>query len=179
MKKEKFSFVKWLTTRDIEKITISLGLEIMSKDNENKKRISRHNDEDGYHIIVFCKDLKQIEANVEKSKFLMGLPEFRNIATSMMMSMAMLAGASEGQTSFFEANNVVVLKFDDFFLQETLSLKSEDEQLENDRHMTKVYQKYMSQKFGSHYTDMKRAHYKKLYQQYREEEKANEPEQKL
>ena len=176
MKKEKFSFVKWLTTKDIEKIATSLNLEIMNKkDDETKKRILRHKDEDGYHITVFCKDLKQIEANAEMSKFLMGLPRFRNIATSMMLSMAMLSGA----TSFFEANNMVILKFDDFFLQETLSLKSEDEQLENDRHMTKVYQKYMSQKFGSHYTDMKRAYYKKLYQQYREEEKAKETEQKL
>ncbi|MBO7508482.1 MAG: hypothetical protein J6T39_02425 [Clostridia bacterium] len=48
MKKENFSFVKWLTNRDIEKILEPLNIEIMEKEEENgnlKKRITLFKDE--------------------------------------------------------------------------------------------------------------------------------------
>ena len=97
-------------------------------------------------------------------------PAFRQLATSYLLIGSMFASTTDTAHSFFEANNMVMLKLDDFFLQECLSMKGQDESLEYDRHLTKVYQSYMTKKFGRHYTDMKRAHYKKLYQQYREEE---------
>ena len=186
MKKEKFSFVKWLTTRDIEKITEKLGLEIMNEpNNPDKKRILKGKDEEGYHITVFCKDLKYYDKDDEYSKItrdisnrFMGIPEFRKLTTAALLAATVLAGASHSGTSFFEANKMVVLKFDDYFLQEQLSMKNEDELNKYDRHLTKEYQKYMSQKFGRHYTDMKRAYYKQLYKEAREEESKQNTETK-
>lgn len=171
MKKERFSFVKWLTTRDIEKITEKLGYEILpQKDNPDKKGILRGKDENGYHLTVYCRDLNKSEENALINSFLMGMPGFRRLATSMMAMAATLAGASEDATSIWEANTIVLLRFDDFFLQETFSLKNEDKQIEIGKRLTKEYQNYMTKKFGRHYTDMKRAYYKQLYKQHREEE---------
>ncbi|MCR5553583.1 MAG: hypothetical protein K6F08_02450, partial [bacterium] len=77
---------------------------------------------------------------------------------------------------FYGQNNTVVLDFDDFFLQEAFSFKSQEDEIKYDKQLTKVYQQYMSEKFGRHYNDMKRAHYQKLYKEIRNEE--NEQQEK-
>ena len=159
------SFVEWLTNRDLEKITSSLNLEIMNEEeNANKKRIMRFRDEDGPYIIVFCKDSQREEENADMAYSMMRGPKIMQFAATMM------ATSSIGGHSFFEDSSIVILRFDDFFLQEGLSLKTEQEEIEYNNYLTKVYQGYMSQKFGSHYIDMKRAHYQKLYKELREEE---------
>lgn len=145
---QKFSFVRWLTTRDIEKIVGSLGLEVMThKNNPDKKMITRYKNESGYHIGVFCRDLNKVETD-------MGLGWF--IATPY-------------DSEFNRSKNIVILNFDDFFLLEQLPAKSEDEAFEYNAKLTFVYQQYMKEKFGRHYIDMKRAHYQKLHQEVRAE----------
>ena len=175
--KESFSFAKWLTNRDIEKIAELLGLEIMLKNDTTKKRILRHKDENGYHIRVFCTDIKQVEADKEIQKTLQGFPSCKKLAGQIFMINAMFA--SLGNTnSFAEIKNMVMLEFDDFFLTECLSMKNEEELFKFNSKLTSVYQNYMTEKFGRHYTDMKKAHYKKLHKQIREEEEEEENEQK-
>ena len=172
--REKNSFVEWLTNRDLEKITSSLNLEIMNEEeNANKKRIMRFRDEDGPYIIAFCKDL-QLEGDYSQMQSMMRAPKISQIASTMIATS--IALGEMGEHSFFEDSSVVVLRFDDFFLQESFSFRSEQEEIEYDQYLTKVYQEYMSQKFGRHYTDMKRAHYQKIYKELREEEDNKEVE---
>ncbi len=52
---------------------------------------------------------------------------------------------------------------DDFFMMECVSLKiDKDEEIAFDRELTKNYQKYMLNKFGTFYKDKKTAYIKKL-----------------
>ena len=179
MKKEKFSFVKWLTSRDIEKILSLLNYEILKKEDENgnfKKRILKTKDEEGRHIIVFCKDLEyaknRSKINDAMKEVISQSPKLRNLMTNIFMTMAMFGAVNSD--GFSKYNDIAILRFDDFFLTETLSLKSEEDQLENDRRLTKTYQQYMSQKFGRFYNSMKSAYYKKLHQEARKEEQSEQ-----
>ena len=189
MKKEKFSFVKWLTDRDIEKILKSLGYEIMEKEDKNgvlKKRILRGKYDNGErNIIVFCKDLEYAEKRAKMDdamrEIIMQSPELRHMMSNILMTSALLGAANpDGFSKWSEMSSMAILKFDDFFLTENLSTKSEEEQLENDRRMTRAYQKYMTQKFGRFYNSMKSGYFKKLHKEIREEEqKQEEQDQQL
>ena len=163
----KESFVKWLTNRDVEKIAKLVGLKLMEKDeDDNKQRIIRYKKEDGYHLIAFCNYLPSEEIDQENQDFMMKVPEYKQLCKSFLLAAGIFASLGG---DYYGQNNTVVLDFDDFFLQEAFSLKEKDEQIEYNRNLTKVYQQYMSEKFGRHYNDMKRACYQKLYKEIRNE----------
>ena len=176
MKKENFSFVKWLTNRDIEKILEPLNIEIMEKEDENgnlKKRITRFKDENGNRsIVVFCKNNNYDETKQAKDaimKEMMQIPALKKMMSNVIMISAML-GSLNPESNFSQYNDMLILKFEDYFLTESLSLKTEDEQIDFDRKLTNNYQNYMSKKFGRFYNSMKSAHYKKLHKQFRDEQ---------
>lgn len=177
MKKEEFSFVKWLTTRDVEKIVDKLGLELMTSPDTGKKRISKYKDSEtnNYCILAFCKH-KEVE-NDETDSALKGISLSNNMK-KLLVTMAATSFAFGGG-AYSDCFDNVILRFEDFFLYEVLSLKFGDELEEFNRNAIKVYQNYMKEKFGTHYVHMKRAKYKKLYEEIRkdkENEQQNENE---
>ena len=175
MKKNSFCFVKWLTNRDVEKIVELLGYEIMpKKDNPDKKRIYRNKDKDGNHIHVFCKDLISIEAKRAVEKELLQVDAFRDMMKQIGVISAMLGMMNGGSDySFGQMNDIIILDISDFFVFEQLSLKDDKAQIENNRRMIKIYQDYMSKKFGRFYNGMKSAEYKRVHKEVREEEAQN------
>ena len=139
----------------------------------SKKRILRGKDDKGERcIIVFCKDLeyaeKRAKMNEAMREVIMQIPELRQMMSNIFMTSALLGAANPD--SFSKLNDMAVLRFDDFFLTENLSLKTEEEELANDRRMTKAYQQYMAKKFGRFYYSMKSGYFKKLHKEVREEE---------
>lgn len=178
MKNKKFSFVKWLTNRDVEKLVEKLGYEIMNKkDDPDKKRISRFTDKDGYkHISVFCKDLISMEAEGEMYKALSKNKSFGNMMRKVGAVYSMLgaiAGGSDYSYPYSYSSNFIWLDITDFLVLENMSLKKEEDNVENARRMTKIYQDYMSKKFGRFYNGMRNADIKRTYKEAREEEAKN------
>ena len=180
MKNKKFSFVRWLTNRDIEKILAPLNIEIMKKKNSDKLRILRGKDENGDRVItVFCKDNnpneeKDLQDSIMRE--MMQHPTFRGFM-SKILTVTALVSSMNPESSFSQYDNTLILRFEDYFLTESLSLKSEDKQIEFGRKLTKHYQEYMSKKFGRFYNSMKGAYYKKLYKEDREKTQNQEAEQ--
>lgn len=171
--KNKFSFVQWLTNRDVEKIVELLGYEIMPQtDNPNKKRISRYKNEE-HHIIVFCKDLISMENKKQKYSFLNKSDAGRNLIKNIGMVSLML-GVMDADNNYDKMNDAIILDITDFLVMESLSLKNEDEQIENARRMTKIFNNYMSKKFGRFYNGMKAAEIKKIYKEAREEKETQD-----
>ena len=174
-KKENFSFAKWLTNRDIEKLVTLFGLELMEgKDDPTKKRIIRGKDKDGYHIVAFCRNVKKEDADNALKKELFKSPTFKKFTQPIANAIAMLSMATGGSSWSGLFNNDVILNFDDFFVQELFSLKDEKEQIEYCRSLTKIYQTYMKQKFGTFYNGKKAAKYKSLYKEIKEKEEQNQ-----
>lgn len=174
-KKQNFSFIKYLTNRDIEKILTPLNIEIMKRKNSDKLRILRGKDENGNrYITVFAKDNNPDETKEMRDvvmKEMMKLPSFRGFMANIFMSSVILQSMNPGFSQF---DNTVILRFEDYFLTEGLSLKTEEQKLEFDRKLTKNYQNYMTKKFGRFYNSMKSAYYKKLHKEIREEEAQNQ-----
>ena len=170
MKKEKFSFVKWLTNKDVEKILNLVGFEVLTDEkNPDKKRINKYKDEDGYKIYVYCKNVKQMKEDLEITKALASTEIGKKFVP-------LIVGGMFGE---YGINGPTLLAFEDFTLYELLSLRlDEEETVKFNRYLTKVYQNYMKQKFGRYYIDMKRAYCKKLYKEIREENKENNEESK-
>lgn len=171
MKNKKFSFVKWLTNRDIEKILAPLNIEIMKKKNSDKLRIIRG---DGA-ITVFCKDNNPNEEKDMRDSIMremMQHPTFRGFM-SRILTVNALVSSMNPESSFSQYDNTLILRFEDYCLIESMSLKSEEKQIEFDRKLTKHYQEYMSKKFGRFYNGMKAAALKKSYKEAREEEAKN------
>lgn len=173
MKNKKFSFVRWLTNRDIEKILAPLNIEIMKKKNSDKLRILRGKDENGDRVItVFCKDNnpneeKDLQDSIMRE--MMQHPTFRGFM-SKILTVTALVSLMNPESSISQYDNTLILRFEDYFLTESLSLKSEDKQIEFGRKLTKHYQDYMSKKFGRFYNGMKSAEYKRVHKEVREEE---------
>lgn len=173
MKNNKFSFVRWLTNRDVEKLVQAFGYEVMTqKDNPDKPRISRYKDKETgeNHIHVFCKDLISMEARKVAMEGLREIGVFRDMLNQIGMISAMLGAMGGSDYSFGQMNDIVMLDITDFFVFEELSLKEEQEQIDNNRRMIKIYQNYMSKKFGRFYNGMKSAEYKRVHKEVREEE---------
>ena len=133
MKKQGFSFVKWLTNRDIQKILAPMNLEIMEKDDGSKKlRILREKDENGTRFItVFCKN--------NNDEYINDLTQFPYLGG--MFSNALMVGTVLGtmgeNSNFSKYNNDMVLRIDEFYITEMFSLKPEEEQEEFDRKLTR------------------------------------------
>ena len=173
MKNKKFSFVKWLTNRDVEKLVEELGYEIMPQEESKNKVISRYKDKETgeNHIHVFCKDLISIEARKVAMDGLRKIGAFRDMMNRIGLFTAMLGVMSgDSDNSFSKLNDMIILDISDYFIFEHLSLKDDQAQIENNRRMIKIYQDYMTKKFGRFYNGMKSAEYKRFHKQIREEE---------
>ena len=174
---KKFHFTKWLTNRDIEKIVKELGYEIVTKKDDttgkDKLRIIRSKTDEGYSIIVFCKDLIMMKEKSMINDILCSSKELGKIYALNTMLSAIALGMGMNN-DFVEASNTIILNIDDYFIMESMSLKDEDAERENDRRMSKIYQGYMSKKFGKFYNNMKRAHYKTLHKELRKEDSEKE-----
>lgn len=164
---EKFSFVKHLTKRDIEKILEKLGFELKydrhDREGNPLSPISRHTDEDGKSsIIAFCIDKNQIEQENEVAGYLYKeSPAFRQFANNLM-SLNLAFGGMGGLVNDYMPSHNMMLRFDDFTLTECFSVKSEQEELDFDLKMTNVYQNYMAEKFGRFYYNMKAGYIRSL-----------------
>ena len=176
MKKNSFSFVKWLTTRDIEKIVDRMGFEVLSQEDSNKKKIIKYKDEKTgeYNIIVFCKPNKEESEKIGKA--------FSEIAKTKIGKNLILTtrilGIAGGMLHYDYMGNTI-LRFEDFFAYETLSIRYGEELDEFNSQTTKIYQNYMKEKFGKFYTSMKSAAYKKLYAEIRQEEAEQEKQEEM
>ena len=174
--KNKFSFTKWLTKRDIEKILAQFNIELnnerMDKDGNLLNPIVRGTDKDGRHrIFVFCVDKNQQKHDEELSKFLYeNSAEFRKLKNQISMILAYAQGINSNFDTYARRDKIV-LEFDDFMITESLSLKNEQEQFEFDKMLTNGYQKYMANKFGRFYYNMKAGYMKSLNREIKVEEK--------
>ena len=176
MKKQEFSFVKWLTIRDIQKILETMNLEITKKDDgSNKLKITRAKDENGHrYITVFCKYRTVDETQDIKDDLLKEMaktPAFGGMMSNIMMTSAVVGTLNQG-FDFSNFDDVVMLRIDDFYIVEELSLKPEKEQNEFDKKLTRNYQDYMTKKFGRFYNSMKGAYIKKMRKQVQEEQES-------
>lgn len=153
MKKESFSFVKYLTKTDVKKILKICCYEI---NEELPTPYSKFKDSNGeYFIIVKCKKnlLTEKEYMIKKiEKYI-----FKN----------------NSQLSSYSNDNTI-LEFTDFMLTEFLISFSEEEYIENNRNLTNIYHKYMEEKFGTFYTTQKKKYIKQLQKEDNEQEKEKE-----
>ena len=179
---KKFSFVKWLTNRDIEKLVEAFGCELMDKENcIGKQNITRVKDEDGYnHILVYCIDTVAIEAKNIIKGFFRKNSEFRDMMLDLDL---MLIALNNGAPPRYSVDDFYIMTIDitDFFVFGERVFDQNDNQKARNAEMTDIYQKYMTKKFGRFYTGMKSAEYKRVKQAKEEEqkeaEKANEAEE--
>ena len=176
---KKFSFVKHLTKRDVEKIVENVGLEIdVNREDVNGNPLNplmRGTDEDGRsYIMAFCVDNKKIEETKKLHKYMYeNSPAFREFSQKLAILSGALAGFGGFSDNPYSAmNGKVMLRFDDFTLTECFSLKPEQEELEFDRMMTGIYQNYMVEKFGRFYNNMKAGYIRTLNME--EKKKAKE-----
>lgn len=176
MKNKKFSFVRWITKKDIEKLVKLLGYEIVpniDEDDLKYRSIRRFKDEKGhYHIHVECKDLITIETKKHFAEIISETETFKDLMRRGGLFAAALAATLVNYSTFSELDNIIILDITDFYIEE-LSLKSPNLIEENSERMTKEYRKYMVEKFGRFYNGMKSAALKKLYKEVREEEAQN------
>ena len=158
MNKPSFSFVKWLTKRDVEKILEKNGYEI----NYNlPSPYSKFKGDDGYYYI-FVKCTKKISTEMEKDL---------NIAKEFMSKKSLCI-----PFDFFNKNHVL-LEFSDFMLTEQLvAYLDENEAININKNLTRTYQNYMKEKFGSFYVNMKKAYIKKLYQEDKNDKETEKEE---
>ena len=182
MKKENFSFVKWLTNRDVEKILNSMGIELLTDNYDRNgnllKPIKKYRDKETgkYRIIVKCQlneDL--IDKNNELNDFV--LPsKLKNAIKDILFKSSIVFASMPLMNSFssYFDDSRLILEINDFYICELLSLKLEEEQVKFDRVLTKGYQSYMTKKFGRFYNCMKSAAIKKAIA----EEKENHEEEK-
>lgn len=164
---KKFSFVKHLTKRDVEKILGEIGLELDAEryDREDNKLASliRGTEEDGRgFIIVFCVDRKKQEDERQASKFLYEKSDTYRKFVNGLSALSMTSPSFGGLMDSYLSDGKVILKIDDFTITEGFSLKSEQEELDYDLMMTGIYQKYMVEKFGRFYNNMKAGYIRKL-----------------
>ena len=146
MNKPSFSFVKWLTKKDVIKILEQNGY-VINEDLPNP--YSKFKGDDGYYyIIVKC-------TKTVLSKF----DEFKNKLYSHMFN---------GYVP--EMDNISLLEFSDFMLTEFLVTINEEETIKNTKQLTANYQKYMVEKFGKFYLNMKKAYIRKLNKEIEKEE---------
>ena len=179
MKNKKFSFVRWLTKKDIEKLVKLLDYEIIpNRDDLKYKSIRRSKDKEGhYHIYIECKDLIAIETKERFTKFLSNSETFKNAMRRGGLFAAVLASALGDYPSYsVYDDDIITLDITDFKINE-LSYKSQDKVSENNERMTKQYNKYMVEKFGRFYNGMKAAALKKSYKEDREKTQNQETEQ--
>ena len=166
--KNNFSFVKWLTKRDVEKILNSMGIEILDDtyNREGKKikaiRKLKEKDTGVYHIIVKCKLNEDLlnESNKEMSDFVLPQKLKSEIGKILFPKLAIVLALFSDSMRYFDGS-MMMLEINDFYISEFLSLKPEDEQIKFGRALTKGYQKYMAGKFGRFYNSMKSAAIKK------------------
>ncbi|MBO7508483.1 MAG: hypothetical protein J6T39_02430, partial [Clostridia bacterium] len=72
-------------------------------------------------------------------KEMMQIPALKKMMSNVIMISAML-GSLNPESNFSQYNDMLILKFEDYFLTESLSLKTEDEQIDFDRKLTNNYQ---------------------------------------
>ncbi len=156
MNKPSLSFVKWLTKRDVEKILEQNGYEI---NYDLPTPYSKFKSEDGYYYIyVKCTKNKLSESEMALS----------------MVKKYMLENNPYVSSNYLD-QNVTILEFSDFMLSEFVVSFDEDEATNINRNLTKNYHKYMVEKFGTFYNNMKKAYIKKLYN----EDKKNEVNEEI
>ena len=172
----KKSFVEQLTQEDITNILSLIGLELdedrirFDEKGHEQGAIIRGKDDDGQnHIIAFCNDRQEQEMESEIAKYMYEKsPAFRDLMnkiTTVSMSFPGFGGMSQ-----YMANGKVILNIEDFMITESLSLKSEQDEIEYDRMMTEIYQIYMVEKFGSEYTKKKDEYVKSLKEAQKEDD---------
>ena len=149
MKKEKFGFVKYLTKSDVKKILKQCGYEI---NEELPSPYSKFKDENGnYYIIVKC------------TKTLFNENEYmvKKIENIIFKHNSLIAN---------NISNSTVLDFSDFTLTEFFASFNEEENIKNNQYLTQIYHKYMQEKFGKFYNQMKKKYIKALEKQNNEKE---------
>lgn len=173
--KNNFSFVKWLTNRDVEKILNSMSIEILSdtynRDGKKIKAIRRLKEKDTglHHILVRCRLNEDLlnENNKDMSNFMIPQKLKSEIAKVLFPGLAMMSALFSDSMSYYDGS-MMILEINDFYISEFLSLKPEEEQIKFGRTLTKGYQKYMTQKFGRFYNSMKSAAIKKAIAEERQ-----------
>ena len=184
MKKEKFSFVKWLTNRDVEKILNSMGIEILkneyNREGKKLKPITKHKDKETglYRALVRCQLNEDLlnENNKQMSDFFLPKKLKQELVKTLFPKMAVvMAMPFFSESMRYYDGSLMMLEINDFYISEFLSLKPEEEQIKFGRALTKGYQHYMTKKFGRFYNSMKSAAIKKAIA----EDKANEEKEEL
>ena len=145
MKKTEFSFVNWLTKKDIINILEPIGIELLEGKFDAKgkpiKSVSRMRVDGKTEILVRC---KYNEAKLEEmQKYKAKVNYLPDSLKAILFSSAMLFSSSAGSYNSVSRNDFL-LKFEDFFCYELLSLKNEADEVEFGRTLTKNYQEYMT-----------------------------------
>ena len=152
MKKNKFSFLDWLTKKDIEKI---LKLNSMKLAKDLPLYMQRATNEEGEKVIYLkCEKMDNTENEI-----------INKISASIF-----------GPLCDIYSNNYMLIAIYDYAMTECFSIRPEDEQLEISKQMTNNYQGFMQEKFGTFYNSKKSAYIKKLKKELKEETKNQEKE---
>lgn len=151
MKKD-FSFVNWLTKRDIKSIINDLDLKLDDQRYDDYGRlinpIRRYTGEDGLkHIMVFCRDAKT-------------KPEEELIRKYVYSNFPVL-----DDCEYFFYPKVTVLNFTDFELVESFSIKDEEIFMDFHTRLNSVYDRYMNKKFGEFYKHSKKVYVRSIQKQ--------------
>ena len=168
MSKNEFNFAK----QDITKILDSVGIELIenryNRNGELIKPVSKIKTDDGKcEFIVRCRYNEEKLKEIEKNKVSNG--PLLNSAKSMLLATSVAMSFFAGSYNSINGNDFVI-KFEDFFCYEVLSTKSEQDEIEFGRMLTKNYQNYMTKKFGSFYKTKRNSYYKKLNKLEKEEQ---------
>ena len=175
MKKEDFSFVKWLTKKDVKNILNNVGIELVEDHYNNNgklvKSISKFKEEDGKtSVVVRCRFIENLNNSFKNDD------DKINLSSKLKTDVALIAMFSTlfGASSFSKYDSMMMLKLEDFFCYEILSIKSEEDEINFGRMLTKNYQEYMTKKFGDFYNCKKLAYIKKLNKEAKEQEQEQE-----
>ena len=149
--KRNFSFVNWITKKDIKNIINQLNLKLSDNHYDDYGKpvspIRRYTGEDGVnHIIVFCENAKSTLEDSIIEKYLAQNLQIFDILNE----------------NYFYYPKVTVLNFTDFELNESFSLKDEEIYMDFYSKLNKTYEKYMNKKFGEFYQDSKKLYAKQL-----------------
>jgi predicted DNA-binding antitoxin AbrB/MazE fold protein len=130
------------------------------------KPITKIVTKDGCEMIARCRFNEETYEKIGKNT-----PKVNAFPASIALFSA-LASTGFGAFNLY-SDNLFILKFEDYFCYEILSIKSEEDEIKFGRALTKNYQEYMTKKFGDFYSSKKSAYIKKLNKQAKEEEQEN------
>ena len=137
---KKFSFVKLLTDEDIVEILKRNNLRLLE---DVKQPIIKGQDNDKeYTIVAKCEYIENPYSVEEEMHDL--------ISTTLFKDIPFMQGLTK-RYSLYDKTELVEIH--DFYMEELMSLKSEEETKEHVLELTKNYHKFMTEKFGDMYTE--------------------------